>query len=79
MRLLLPQSLAGSTAPPGVLVFGDLYVHCGQPMQRLGPEVRRIGAPGISGGRPEEAFGVRVSSQVLRCSCGFQMDVLDQE
>lgn len=66
-------------SPPGVMVFGGHYVHCGQPMQRLGSEVRQLSAPGFSAGPPEEAFGVHVTARVLRCSCGFQMDVLDQE
>lgn len=65
-------------SPKGVLVFGGHYVHCGLPMQKIGSEVRQLSVPGLSAGPPEDAVGVYLTAQVLRCSCGFQMDVPEQ-
>ncbi|MCO4254776.1 hypothetical protein [Pseudarthrobacter cellobiosi] len=62
-------------SPKGVLVFGGHYVHCGLPMQKIGSEVRRLRVPGLSDGQQEDEVGVYMTAQVLRCSCGFQMDV----
>ncbi|MCO4236288.1 hypothetical protein [Pseudarthrobacter raffinosi] len=62
-------------SPKGVLVFGGHYVHCEQPMHKIGSKVRSLSARGFSDGPPEDASGVSLTAQVLRCSCGFHMDV----
>lgn len=58
-----------------VLVFGGHYIHCGQPMERAGHELRRLHAP-VGTSRPEaEALDVYLSTRVIRCACGFQMEL----
>jgi hypothetical protein len=58
-----------------VLVFGGHYIHCGRPMERAGHELRRLHAP-VGTSRPEgEALDVYLSTRVIRCACGFQMEL----
>lgn len=62
---------------PNVLVFGGHYIHCGHPMRTAGGEVRRI--HGSYGERQlPETLGVYLATRVLRCACGFQMEIPDQ-
>lgn len=55
-----------------VLVIGGHYIHCGQPMTSAGGEVRVIRATSPS-------LAVYLSTQVLHCPCGFQVEVPDQD
>jgi DNA-directed RNA polymerase subunit RPC12/RpoP len=58
-----------------VLVFGGHYIHCGRPMERAGHELRRLHAP-VGTSRPDgEALDVYLSTRVIRCACGFQMEL----
>jgi hypothetical protein len=58
-----------------VLLFGGHYIHCGRPMERAGHELRRLHAP-VSTSRPDgEALDVYLSTRVIRCACGFQMEL----
>lgn len=62
---------------PNVLVFGGHYIHCGHPMRTTGGEVRSI--RGSYGERQlPETLGVYLATRVLRCTCGFQMEIPDQ-
>lgn len=58
-----------------VLIFGDDYMHCGQPMQKAGSELRRLSVPLSTEDGAEEAMGVYFSTRVLQCVCGFQMEL----
>jgi hypothetical protein len=58
-----------------VLVFGGHYIHCGQPMQKVGSELRRLHAPTTMDQNAADALDVYLSTRVLRCSCGFQMEL----
>jgi hypothetical protein len=58
-----------------VLIFGGHYMHCGQPMARAGSEVRRLSAPLSTEGPAEDTLDVYLSTRVLRCTCGFQMEL----
>lgn len=69
--------LNGTSSPTGVLVFGPHYIHCGQPMQKAGSELRRLSAPTFTDRATEEGFDVYLATRVLRCSCGFQMELPD--
>lgn len=60
----------------GVLQFGGAYLHCGEPMAAAGSEHRSIYAP-ASDGFPDEALDVYLRTRVLRCRCGFQMEIPD--
>jgi hypothetical protein len=58
-----------------VLAFGGHYIHCGQPMQKAGSELRRLSAPVFTDGGLEDGLDVYMTTRVLRCPCGFQMEL----
>jgi hypothetical protein len=58
-----------------VLVFGGHYIHCGQPMQTLSSQIRRLSAAAYTDGQPEDAVDVNLDTRVLRCACGFQIEL----
>jgi hypothetical protein len=60
-----------------VLVFGGHYIHCGQPMHTLGSQVRRLSAAVYTDREPEDAVDVDLETRVLRCPCGFQIELPD--
>lgn len=62
---------------PNVLAFGGHYIHCGQPMRAAGAEVRSIHTTYNERHLPE-TLGVYLATRVLRCICGFQMEIPDQ-
>lgn len=66
---------AGNT--PNVLVFGGHYIHCGQPMQGAGSAEHTFFS-GYGGRERPEHLGVYLATRVLRCACGFQMEIPDQ-
>lgn len=67
---------SGRRRAPDVLVRGGHYIHCGQVMAASGAEMRTI--HGTSGQLPE-ALGVYLATRVLRCACGFQIEIPDQD
>ena len=62
-------------SPEGVFVFGGHYIHCGQPMQTLGSEVRWINAAAYTDREPEDAVDISLATRILRCTCGFQIEL----
>jgi len=62
------------TGTPDVLVSGGHYIHCGQPMGIAGEELRSIQGPYNSRPMPE-TLSVYLATRVLRCVCGFQMEI----
>jgi hypothetical protein len=58
-----------------VLAFGGHYIHCGQPMEKTGSELRRLTAPAFSDRDQEETLDVYMPTRVLLCRCGFQMEL----
>jgi hypothetical protein len=58
-----------------VLVFGGHYIHCGQPMQTLGSQISRLQAAAYTDGVREDAVDVNLETRVLRCTCGFQIEL----
>jgi len=70
-----PPSCGGNSAD--VLSFDGHYIHCGQPMARFGADTYFM--HGILDDRQlPEALGVYLATRVLRCGCGFQMEIPDQ-
>jgi hypothetical protein len=67
---------SGRRRAPDVLVRGGHYIHCGQVMAASGAKMRTI--HGTSGQLPE-ALGVYLATRVLRCACGFQIEIPDQD
>lgn len=61
----------------GVLKFGGVYFHCGEPMRAAGSEHRTICAPVPTGYAPDAPLQVYLRTRVLRCGCGFQMEIPD--
>ncbi|TLM84496.1 hypothetical protein FDW83_07185 [Pseudarthrobacter sp. NamE2] len=64
------------TGTPDVLVSGGHYIHCGQPMGTAGGEFRTIQSPYTDRPMPE-TLTVYLATRVLRCECGFQVEVPD--
>lgn len=58
-----------------VLAFDGHYIHCGQPMQTLGSQISRLSAAAYTDPDPEDPFDISMETQVLRCACGFQIEV----
>jgi hypothetical protein len=58
-----------------VLVLGGRYVHCGQLMEKGGRELRHFQAARSGENVHEWALDLYLSTRVLRCMCGFQIEV----
>lgn len=61
----------------GVLQFGRTYLHCGEPMSTAGSERRSIYAPSFTEWTDEPPLDVYLRTKVLRCRCGFRMEIPD--
>jgi hypothetical protein len=59
----------------GVLASGGQFMHCGQAMQKTGSELRRLSVPAFTDRPLEDALDVYLTTQVLHCPCGFQMEL----
>lgn len=60
----------------GLLEFGSHYFHCSEPLREVKTAQRRFGAPKT--GRPRSRSSpheVLLPTKVLRCSCGFEMEI----
>lgn len=64
------------TAPLNVLMSDGHYIHCGQPMQAAGGGMRNLFG-GYSERELPDSLGVYLATRVLRCACGFQMEIPD--
>ena len=71
----LSMVLARPEQTGDVLIFGGHYMHCGQPMDMAGSELRRLSAPLSTDGVAGDGLDVYLSTRVLRCVCGFQMEL----
>ena len=58
-----------------VIVFGGHYMHCGQLMGKGGTELQRRQAPRSTENVQHWALDIYLSTRVLRCICGFQIEV----
>lgn len=54
----------------GVMKSSRYYIHCGEPMVRTGLHLTGVGDDDVG---LSDAHYVRLSTDVLRCHCGFQM------
>jgi hypothetical protein len=78
----VPQvaAILNRPGPPkslGVLQFGGEYIHCGEPMHVAGSELRNAYAVMKTDREPDSILDVYLTTRVLRCSCGFQMEIPD--
>lgn len=56
-----------------VILFGDEYIHCGFPMEEAEFEIERLCYRSSDSGGGLNA--VSLPTRVLRCRCGFQLEV----
>jgi len=61
----------------GVLQFGGVYFHCGKPMPTIDYRQCSVDEPG-SAGPGDGPLGVYLSTTLLRCRCGFQLEIPDR-
>jgi hypothetical protein len=71
----LSMVLARADQTGDVLIFGGHYIHCGQPMRKAGSELRRLSAPLSTESTDGHTLDVHLATRVLRCECGFQMEL----
>lgn len=57
-----------------VLIFDGEYVHCGRPMHTLDSEAGCLNAV-YTDRDPQNANDVCLTTRILRCSCGFQIQL----
>lgn len=62
-------------AVSGVLQFGGEYVHCGEPMKISGTGFHSLYAPMSTEDPTVDLLDVYLATKVLRCRCGFQMEL----
>jgi hypothetical protein len=65
----------GPSAAADVLQFGGQYIHCGEPMHAAGAELRSVYSPVTTEIAAIGLLEVYLSTRVLRCDCGFQMEI----
>jgi hypothetical protein len=59
----------------GILRFGETYIHCRKPMHSAGSQEHGIGATHRTGSTGERLLDSYLRTRVLRCDCGFQMEI----
>lgn len=73
IALILNRPGPERTSP--ILQFGDEYIHCGEPMRLAGSDLHSIYSPLSTEQSSEDVLGVYLRTRVLRCVCGFQMEI----
>lgn len=58
----------------GLFRFAGKYFHCGDPMRVEGADVRKIQTP-LSAKESGLGDGVSVGTTILRCRCGFRLEL----
>lgn len=72
----LSMVLTGLEQIVDVLILGGHYMHCGQPMERSRSGMHRLFGPMTTDSRTDDdSLDVYLSTRVLRCACGFQMEL----
>lgn len=71
----LTMVLAGPAHTGDLLIVGDDYLHCGEPMQKAGSELRRLAVPLSTEHGAGNALDVYFSTRVLQCVCGFRLEL----
>ncbi|WP_104137805.1 hypothetical protein [Arthrobacter sp. ZGTC131] len=71
----LSMILARPEQARDVLIFGSHYMHCGEPMAKAGSELRKLSVPLSTEGAAKDSLGVYLSTRVLKCDCGFQIEL----
>lgn len=67
--------LARSTRNDDVMHLGAEYIHCGEPMSPTDPELRSSRTAVATHPRPADFLGAYLRTRVIRCRCGFQMEI----
>lgn len=59
----------------GLFRFAGEYFHCGEPLRVEGTDVRSIHASSSVRDSGQDAGGVSMGTTVLRCRCGFRLEL----
>ena len=69
-------AVQGRNGDSGDVVHRDAaYVHCQEPMSPADPNLRGVHWPVSTPTGPTEFLSVYLKTRVLRCRCGFQMEI----
>ncbi|RKR12743.1 hypothetical protein [Arthrobacter oryzae] len=72
----LLATIPGRTGNAGAAVpRDDAYRHCQEPMSAVDPERRSAHLPVSTHAGTQDFLGDYLRTRVLRCRCGFQMDI----
>ncbi|WP_164200336.1 hypothetical protein [[Micrococcus luteus] ATCC 49442] len=71
---LVAAVLARATPGDDVVHIGAQYIHCGEPMSLLDPDLWSSRTHASTDPRPGDYLGAYLRTRVLRCHCGFQME-----
>ena len=58
-----------------VMHRGAAFIHCQEPMSPADPDLRGVQWPVSTQAGPTEFLDVYLRTRVLRCRCGFQMEI----
>jgi hypothetical protein len=58
-----------------VVHIGGDYIHCGEPMSATDPDLRNPFQSVSTDEAPPDVLGVYLQTRVLRCRCGFQLEI----
>lgn len=61
----------------GILQFGGVYLHCGEPMSTAAAGHGGLYSVASAEESGEESLDVYLRTRVLSCRCGFQMEIPD--
>lgn len=67
--------LNGSDAAPGLLFFGEEYLHCGIPMTVAGTALRSVQPPLSAAETDSDLPGVVLATKIMQCACGFRLEL----
>lgn len=67
--------LARAAISDDVVHLAGEYIHCGEPMSATDPELMNPFQSVSTDEAPPDVFGVYLQTRVLRCRCGFQMEI----
>jgi hypothetical protein len=72
---LVAGLLARTKGDGDVVHLAAAYIHCGEPMSPADPELGNAHRPVSTQPGPVDVLGVYLRTRVLRCRCGFQMEI----
>ena len=68
-------AIPGPNRASGAVHRDDTYSHCQEPMSAVDPERRSAHRPVSTHAATQDFLGDYLRTRVLRCRCGFQMEI----